>query len=73
MTLLDHLKQKWEDHIVALGYHDYDRALCLIDDLQAYAPDGYFDRIIRDIEFQKIRDESKCEEFWQQLKKDLKL
>jgi hypothetical protein len=71
--VIDRLKRTWEEHIIALGYHDYDRALWLIDDLASIAPDGYFDIIIRDIEIKKIRAEGEREEFWQQLKKDLKL
>jgi hypothetical protein len=64
--MVEELQRIWEQHIVALGYHDYDRALRLIDDLQAFAPDGYFDEIIKDIDAKQVKAEANREIFWKE-------
>jgi hypothetical protein len=64
--MVEELQRIWEQHIIALGYHDYDRALRLIDDLQAFAPDGYFDEIIKDIEAKQLKAETSREKFWEE-------
>jgi hypothetical protein len=62
--MVNHLKQKWNEHLIALMFHDYDRALFLIDELQNYAPDHYFDQLIKNIETKKISEEATREQFW---------